>query len=121
MIYVTTYGDIYVLNIGFVYVCSVWAPTRKSDKLRLGRQYCLLSRTSSDRTWCGPNRFAVCFEFCVSGCVGCRNGDSSSQNTSTCTFLWLLANELVPIYDVSTYERRTLSWKRTLTWLRILS
>jgi len=24
MIYVTTYGDIYVLNIGFIYVCSVW-------------------------------------------------------------------------------------------------
>ena len=25
MIHVTTYGDIYVLNIGFIYVCSVWA------------------------------------------------------------------------------------------------
>jgi len=28
MIYVTKYGDIYVLNIGFIYDCSVWAGSR---------------------------------------------------------------------------------------------
>ena len=32
-------------------------------------------------------------------------------------FLGLLANELDPICDVSTYELRTLFWKRTLSWL----